>query len=51
MEYSGPITSTLSRRPGPTKLHEVVASVMSGRPSSSSYATVARAKSSTGARR
>ena len=35
IEYSGPSSSMLRRRPAPTKLHEVVASTMSGSPCSS----------------
>ena len=48
IEYSGPSNSIDSRKPAPTKLHEVVASTTSGVPASSTYVTVARAQSSAG---
>ena len=38
----------LSRSPAPTKLHDVVASPMSGAPSSAAYSMVTLAKSSAG---
>src|SRR6266481_1663858 len=48
IEYSGPSNSAESRRPAPTKLHEVVASPIASVPSSVLKSIVKRAKSSAG---